>query len=148
MQVVDEYKLYNTAVIQTIAHRLLRDFVNSLVSEYGISVAAWTILDLLLDKKVLNFNEMAVILGVDAPFITELTNELIDKRLIEVTRSEEDKRVKEASLTIDGLRLGKKMSTRITRKLFMFLEGCTQAELETYFKVLQTIIVNARKAGY
>ncbi len=145
MQIVNDFKLQNYAVIQTIAHRLLKDYVSSLVAEYEISISSWTLLDLLVDRKVFNFNEMALILGVDAPFITELTNELIEKRLIEVTRLEEDKRVKEACLTIDGLRLAKKMRTKINKKLIKILDGCSESEIETYFKVLQKIIDNTRK---
>jgi len=123
----------------------MRDFVNNYLSKFEISLAAWSILDMLSDKKSMTFNEIATNLFVDAPFITELAIELKAKHLIDISKSEDDKRIKVASLTIDGLRLAKKLNTGLTRNLTKFMEGCTGEDVDTYFKVIETIINNSKK---
>lgn len=137
-----KHRLYYLSALQTISGRIVRDSVNTYIAEHGISMTELTVLNLLMDLKSLGFNEIANTLGVDAPFITELTNGLSEKRLINIERSSSDKRVKEASLSVDGFRLAKKLSTGLNKHFEKAFKEFSKEEIDIYIKILHSIILN------
>jgi DNA-binding MarR family transcriptional regulator len=139
------YKPHYEAIIQTQAHRILKNAVSEILEkESKLNMPEWTLLGLLADSPNIRPIEIASILDVDPPFITVIIEKLTKERLISVRPNKEDKRSKLLVLTVRGRELVKNLERIVYEQSKHLLVGVNSSDMKSYFKVLEAIIQNSQ----
>ena len=132
---------YTAGVLQAKAYRNLSRFMTSHLEQHGLSLPAWALLGTLHDQPNEGYNlaEIADLLDVQPPFVTNLVDALEKKRL--VTRKEDtvDRRVKRVYVTAKGQKLVPEIERQLRRQMREYLSGVGFRELAGYVRVLQKI---------
>ncbi|MBY0328522.1 MarR family transcriptional regulator, partial [Patescibacteria group bacterium] len=98
---------YHVGLLQTKAYRVLNSRATESLKPFGISSIEWAFLGALYEYSFeshigMRATVLAKVLGVEAPFVTELSLKLEAKQLIVVLQDEDDKRVRRISLNEKG----------------------------------------------
>jgi MarR family transcriptional regulator, transcriptional regulator for hemolysin len=134
---------YLAGTVQTGAYRVLREHVRGVLEQYELSPADWSMLGVLAEAPDgIRQVEVARALRVKAPLVTTMARKLKRRGLISSLPSSSDARSKLLVLTEEGEKLMKTIEHRLSRRLAGLLTGLTPAEMQTYHKVLVTIIAN------
>jgi DNA-binding MarR family transcriptional regulator len=136
---------YRDGLTQTHSHRILREEVMKVLKEYELGMGEWTILCMLFDKESMRLTEIASTLDVEPPHVTNLVEILLKQKLVKRLIDSEDKRAKVVSLTDRTKKLLPEIENQVVERMKALLNGITEDELDTYFKVQQTIISNYQK---
>ena len=135
--------LHTAGLIQTQAYRILQHRLNSCLQTHGLNQGQWTMLGVVADAKSgIRLNTTAQILGVKAPLITAMANELIERGFLDRCCHEHDKRAKQLTVTPAGAQLLETVRVNLSAMLCNLLDGLSRQELAAYRKVLETIISN------
>jgi DNA-binding MarR family transcriptional regulator len=135
--------ILEASTIQDAADRVLRETVTQLLEEFSLDPRLWSILNIIDGyPDGIRFSEVAEFLGVQSPLITMRSKELISAELLTTTRHKDDFRSKFLQITPSGKRLLKKTNDKLEQHMTELLKGLNEAELNTYFKVLEAIISN------
>lgn len=136
-------KTYRVGLLQAKAYRSLKNRTAVALKPYGLGTVDWAFLGVLNDAiKPIRFAEMAGLLDVDAPFITELIGKLIKKDLIEFERDAKDKRIKLLRLSNKGKKMVPEIESVMRSKSKEWLKGLSVNEVLTYISVLKKISEN------
>jgi DNA-binding MarR family transcriptional regulator len=134
---------YILSTTQTKAYRLLRKHVHKVLLEYGIATMYWSMLGIILEAKDgIRQVEIANMLQVKAPLITNMSKDLQGRGLIKVVQNQFDARAKLLAMTPEGKRFVKNVELELHFELQKLLRGLTDTDMMTYHKVLTTIIAN------
>ncbi len=133
---------YRAGLLQARAFRFLKARTDEVLVPFGITSVHWALLGLLFEKKSMRMSDLANELGVEAPFITMLINNLSKLRLVETEQDPEDSRAKCAKLTKAGLKFVPATEAQVRSAMRPVVHGISIGELMTYLKVLETIIAN------
>jgi MarR family transcriptional regulator for hemolysin len=134
---------YLTAALFSKSYKALRDTVTRELSQHDLSTVAWTLLGAVASApNGIRLVELADELGVRAPFVTTLTNDLVARGLIERVAHQFDRRAKLLVLSKKGRQFVARVEAELAGELRKLLAGLTDEELKTYQKVLETIIAN------
>lgn len=137
---------YQAALLQTKAHRIIKQHVSHSLKDLGISSVHWTFLGLLYDSpKGARLIYLANELGVEAPFITALIQDLKDKKLIDYTQDPDDSRARIAKLNAAGKKFVYKTELYLQEKMRGMSEDIKSKEVLIYLGVLEKIINNSKK---
>ncbi len=137
------HKTYKAAVLQTGAHRELRNHVVSTLANYDLTTSEWTILGHIYHNESLRFVDIAELLDVEPPHITTLIDILQKKKLVMRKDDPSDRRAKRIFLTKKAQELVPEIEIELSTRMNLLLEGISPEEMKTYFKVLETIIENS-----
>jgi DNA-binding MarR family transcriptional regulator len=136
---------YLTGTTQAQAYRLLRSRVYDVLSEYHLTPTHWSMLGLIYEaSNGLRASEIAASMHVKAPLVTMITRELISQKYVVSVPHQFDGRAKLLAITPAGKNFVKIIETAMRGVLEKLLEGLTESDLDTYYKVLQTMIQNAQ----
>ena len=133
---------FKSAITQGKGYRILRANVSATLDSYGLTMASWTFLALLQAHPAMRMADIASELGVDAPLVTRLVKELEECEMLSTQEHPEDSRAKQLVLTERSQLLLPQVEIAVQKNLEPLIKGITIAELETYFKVLETIIAS------
>jgi DNA-binding MarR family transcriptional regulator len=134
---------YSTGLIQAKAYRILKQRTNSLLSPYKLNSLEWALLGLLYDNEDgFKSNELAELLGVEAPFITVMIDTLESRKLVKRSISKKDKRIKIITASSKAKDLVPKIEKELKIDMKNLLEGCTLPEVYGYVSVLKNILRN------
>lgn len=133
---------YFSGVQQVKAYRVLQSNVSREVKKFGLNPTQWFILGQISEEAKVRASDIASLLRVEAPLITSLTDDLVDKGLIDKVPDLIDKRVKNLQLTASGAKLVPQIESKLRESLTILLDGLSDQELKTYDKVLKTIVKN------
>lgn len=137
---------YKSGILQVKAYRILQENVSQTLEKFDINPSKWSILGLVYENKDgIRLSEIANILNVEPPLITQLVNELKQKRIMELHPHPQDKRAKLLFLTSKGKSLIPSVEQLLTETLNKLLANITKEELDAYRKVLESIIKNAKQ---
>ena len=137
---------YTTSLYQVKAQRILRDKATEALSDFDLSSTEWTILGQIYEHKDgIRLSELAILLGVEAPLITNLIERLVKKGFVQKHNHPRDKRAKLLFLTKKGQDLLPEVEGLVQEKMQKVLKGATDDDLATYYKVLMIIVKNAAK---
>lgn len=138
--------LYAAGILQTKAYRILQARVNDCLQMYGLNHGQWVLLGVVADaEKGIRLNATAKLLGVKAPLVTAMANTLIAEGYLERLEHQHDRRAKLLLVSGKGNQLLQKVQQDLRSVLNKLLDGLSSEELETYHKVLMTIIANAER---
>lgn len=129
--------------IQTKAYRILRARVYACLEQYNLNPTSWALLGLIYSATDgIRLAEAARILGVKAPLITALADDLSVQKRIKRIPHHLDQRAKLLVITAPGKKVVKVVEADLADQLSKLLKGVTSKDMATYHKVLQTIITN------
>jgi|GEM_PF-5973552 len=138
--------LYAAGILQTRSYRVLQGRVLDCLQDYDLNHAQWVMLEVIAKSDGgVTLRATADALGVKAPLITAMANELISQGYITRSGGLEDRRAKFMTITTEGRAVLGTLDTRLTSILEQLLHGLSIDELTTYEKVLTTIIDNSQK---
>lgn len=144
---MSELPLQTAAHLQRKAYNILRDKVNRILAPYNLTPSAWSVLSAIAARSAATPQTISKDVGIDKPNITVALRALEQKRLVEVEPNENDKRSKFYSLTWKASQTLKSVEQEITRDMRAITAPVSQAELDTYFKILTNVITNAEQEG-
>lgn len=138
--------LYIAGILQTRSYRILQARVVDCLQDYGLNHAQWVMLEVIAKAgDGITLKATADTLGVKAPLITAMANEMISQGYMERSGGLEDRRAKLMTITIQGQTVLDEIDVSLTSILGQLLHGLSIDELTTYQKVLTTIITNSEK---
>jgi DNA-binding MarR family transcriptional regulator len=133
---------YLSGTLQVKAYRVLQDYVSKEIKKFGINTTQWFILGQISQVKTIRPADIAGMLKVEAPLITSLADDLVNKGLVNKKLDSKDKRVRLLGLTKKGTQLVPKIESNLQTSLGTLLAGLSADELKIYHKVLGTIVSN------
>lgn len=135
---------YLTGAIFAKSYKALRDAVTRGLGRHELSPTAWAFLGAVANApNGIRLVELAEHLGVKAPFVTAMANELVARDLVERAQHQFDRRAKLLILTRKGRQFVNDVEADVEGELKGLLVGLEEADLRAYQKVLETIIRNA-----
>lgn len=135
---------YKDGLIQAQSHKILREQVNEALKLFNLSMTEWIILCLLFENKRMRLSELAAILEVESPHVTNLIELVVQKGFVLRVEDASDKRAKLVSITKKGAELLPLVENAVVDKMRRLLKGVEDKDLDIYFKVLSTIISNSK----
>lgn len=136
---------YLSGAIFAKAQRALRAIVVQSLDKHDLTPTEWTFLGAVSHaKNGIRLVELANRLGVKAPLITFMANGLIEQGYIKRVAHPSDRRAKLLVITPQGKAFVTKVETDVNKALQNLLVGLSDADLEAYKHVLETIIQNAQ----
>lgn len=135
---------YVSGAIFAKAHSILRQVVRGCLNQHDLTPTAWAILGAVLQASPDGIRPASVSdrLGVKAPLVTALTNDLIERRLLRRIPHHTDGRAKLLVITPVGKRFVSQVESDMTASLSALLQGLAPQDLKGYQRVLEAIIKN------
>lgn len=135
--------LYTAGILQTRAYRILQSRVNDCLVTHGLNHGQWVMLGVISETNDgIRLNSTAEVLGVKAPLVTAMANELIAQGFIVRASHQSDRRAKLLTVSEKGRELLAEVHKCLFGILAPLLDGISDKEMQTYQKVLTTIIAN------
>ena len=126
------------------AYRLVRARVQAVLTKYDLNPTYWSILGAAIEAKDgIRLATVANMLGVKAPMVTMMVDDLAERGLMKRVPHHTDKRAKLLVTTQKGKRLARVVGSELNIEVQNLLAGLTVEELAISRRVLETIIVNA-----
>ncbi len=139
---IHTHRTFKAAILQTGAHRTLRTEVVKTLSKYSLTTPEWTILGHIFHNESARFVDLAQLLQVEPPHITTLIDILQAKKLVQRKDDPQDRRAKRIILTKKAQDLVPEIEIELSSRMNLLLEGISEQEMQTYFRILETIIRN------
>lgn len=134
---------YGAAALQVITYKKLQSRINSVLKQYGLNMTQWIILGRLREKQGgLRTTDLARFIHVEVPLITMVSQPLMGRGLIDSSKAVDDKRAKLLKLTDLANELMETVEKRLQQQFQDTVKDISSQELNTYFKVLQTMVRN------
>jgi MarR family 2-MHQ and catechol resistance regulon transcriptional repressor len=130
---------YNTGLLQAKAYRVLKSYMSGHLLKYGLSMPQWAFLGVVFDAKKMRLVELAQFLDVEAPFATNLADQLQKKGYVKRIADKEDRRAKYIVLTSKGEALVPEIEEDTKNAMRLIYKHISPVELATYIKVLDAI---------
>jgi DNA-binding MarR family transcriptional regulator len=140
----DSMSSYATAALQVITYKKLQNKINAVLKQYGLNMTQWIILGRLREKKMgLRTTDLAQFIHVEVPLITMVSQPLLGRGLIDSSKTMQDKRAKLLKLTDRAVELMDVVESRLQQQMQGILKDVSSQELNTYLKVLRTMVQSA-----
>ncbi len=134
---------YYIGLLQTKAYRILNQETTKALKKEGITPVDWALLGLLFEAADgMRLSDAAEELGVEAPFITERAQDLVKLKLVAITPSKADKRVKFMTLTEKARQKVPDIERALVAHIRPLIAGSSLKEIMGYKKVLERIVSN------
>jgi DNA-binding MarR family transcriptional regulator len=134
---------YEKALLQTVAHKHIRETVTIALKKFKLNATQWIILGILNNaKEPEKISAVAHTLQVEVPLITTLAQPLIAMGYVEQHADTNDRRNKPLTLTDDGKIFVKQIEAQLVREMETLEIGIPPHELKQYFKTLLQLIAN------
>lgn len=134
---------YKIGLLQTKAYRILNQETARVLKPYDITPIDWALFGLLYESpNGIRLSHLASELGVEASFITEQSESLIKLKLIEITATQKDRRVKLMTLTEKAKKIIPKIEKELVANMLPLLKGNSMSDLKGYRHVLTNIVKN------
>ncbi|WP_335869500.1 MarR family winged helix-turn-helix transcriptional regulator [Bacillus sp. 2205SS5-2] len=111
-------------------------------SGFDVTYEQWTILTQLWDQDGRTQNELANMTSRDQTCTSRLLDNLVKRGYITRNPSENDRRIKEIYLTVDGQKIRERLSELAQQTITQATEGISEKELASCKQVLKTISTN------
>lgn len=146
LMVITSYLNYQTNIIgstQTRAYAVLREHVKSVLEEFDLTPTSWSMIGIVSDARDgIRPAEVARVMNVKAPLITLLTRDIEARGIIQISSNQVDARAKLLSITSKGKKIVRSINSKLNVVLEPLLEGLEDKDIQSYYKVLTTIVEN------
>ena len=138
---------YRAGLLQDKAYRVLKRNTASALETYKISTVEWAYLGFIYDNpKGVRLITVAKTLGVEAPFVTDITNKFLFHGTLVTTEADlKDKRAKLVKLSDTGRNFVDEVEIFLKQKIKPLLEDISPIDLAGYLSVLSRIVENSSK---
>jgi DNA-binding MarR family transcriptional regulator len=134
---------YKNNILITRAYRLVRAKSYTYLSEHDLNATEWSIIGLVFESASgITLSDVAKSIEIKKPLVTLLVDKLAKRKLIERIPNKADSRSKLLVIMPEGEALIQKIETDIEKSFSELFANLTTEEIDTYFKVLETIISN------
>jgi DNA-binding MarR family transcriptional regulator len=134
---------YASTALQVITYKKLQSRVNAVLKQYGLNMTQWIILGRLREKNAgLRTTDLARFMHVEVPLVTMVSQPLMGRGLINSSKTASDKRAKLLQLTDLANDLMDTVEKRMQQQFQDIVKDISSQELNTYFKVLRTMVQN------
>lgn len=137
---------YQAVVIQSRAHRAIKENLTQLLREHGITMMQWSIVGLISDagKEGVRISDLAQKLDTSLAFITTSVNVLEAKGLVHRAGHASDNRAKLVRLSPEFAERVPVIEAQLSKKqLSQIYRAISPADLATYFSVLTVLATKA-----
>lgn len=135
---------YKSGLLFSRAHAAVRTRIYTILARYELTPSYWSILGTTINAdEGIRLSSVAKQMGVKAPLITMLANDLIEQGLIKRLPHHSDGRAKLLVPTPKGKKLAQKVEAELDQEISLLMHGVTASEAAAFQKTLQTIISNA-----
>ena len=135
---------YMSGILFTKAHKAVRSRIFDLLEKYDLNPTYWSILSATVQADDgIRSSRLADLIGVKAPLITMIANDLIEKDLITRKPHHSDGRAKLLVATPKGKKLAIQIEQELSEAINQLLYGLSSADILAFQKTLETIIENA-----
>ncbi len=134
---------YCFGVLQSKAYRILNTKTSALLKEFELSNSQWALLGLIYDEQDSGIRHSAVAeaLGVEAPFITVIVDQLQKKNLLlKEEASGQDRRVKVLLISEKGIKTVEEVEPFLRKEMKKFLKNLSIFDVLSYYRVLKIIV--------
>lgn len=139
-----ETPTYMSGILFMKAYRVVRAHIQAVLTKYDLNPTYWSILGAAIDaKEGVRLATVAGMLGVKAPMVTMMVDDLSERGLMKRVPHHTDKRAKLLVVTPKGKRLTRSIDSELGTEVQSLLAGLTADDITTFRKVLETIIINA-----
>jgi DNA-binding MarR family transcriptional regulator len=134
---------YRSSILLTRAYRVLRARVYKCLEEFELNPTEWSLIGTVYESKDgVRLAQVAAALGVKAPLVTLLVDNLVKRDILKRIPNQVDARAKLLVITPNGKVLVKTVERTLNRALLPLLGDLSEQDLLTYQKVLEVIIKN------
>ncbi len=142
--VVQNNTTYRIGLLQSKAHRVLHELTTEHLKSLKITPIYWAFLGLVNDyEKGIRPSDAAQLLGVEAPFITSMVNDLRKKDLIIDLPHPTDNRIKMVVLNEKGKKFVLSTESMLRSKMRALIKDISPKEFANYLYVLKKITENS-----
>jgi MarR family transcriptional regulator for hemolysin len=135
--------LHTAGILQTKAYRVLQHRVNTCLQVHELNHGQWTMLGVVAEAgDGIRLNSTAEKLGVKAPLVTAMANEMIERGYLERIGHQRDRRAKLLTVSPAGLQVLENVCKELGAVLQQLLNGLSSKEMTVYKHILETIIAN------
>jgi DNA-binding MarR family transcriptional regulator len=137
---LQELKTYHIGVVESAAHRALRQHKDKLLRTYGITGIEWYMIGTVADagKQGIRATDLAATLGTTMGFLTKTVNLLEAKNILHRKANAKDARSNYIVLNRSYIKtlneIEEALRTELRQSIYSLV---TKQELETYIKVLE-----------
>lgn len=135
--------LYGGAALQLIVHKKLQAKIKVILEDYGLNLTQWLIISRLCEKSTgLRTTDLARFMHVEVPLVTMMSRPLLGRGLITSATNKPDKREKLLKVTEPAKKMVEVVEKRLTKQLAGMAQDVSLPDLQTYFKVLQSMVAS------
>lgn len=134
---------YGGAVLQMVVHKKLQSKIKVILEEYELNLTQWMIISRLNEKRAgMRTTDLAHFMHVEVPLVTMMSRPLRKRGLITSAVRKPDKREKLLCITSQAKDIIDVVEKRLQKQLAGMAKDVSLQDLQTYFKVLQTMMVS------
>ncbi len=135
--------VYGSAALQLIVHKKLQSKIKVILEDYGLNLTQWLIISRLYDKQSgQRTTDLAHFMHVEVPLVTMMSRPLRKRGLITSDINKPDKREKLLKATTQAREMIEAVEKRLEKQLAGMAKDISRPDMQTYFRVLQTMMVN------
>lgn len=131
--------LLTASLLYRQSYRVLNHVVANVLNKFEITPLEWAFLSAIYYSNEITVTELANLLGVETPMITQLANQDKIKTLILIKKSKDDKRVRTLSVNAKAKRMLAKLEKELDAVLNDFFSGVDQKDIDAHLRVLAHI---------
>jgi MarR family transcriptional regulator for hemolysin len=128
-------------------HRLYDAQAQKILDRENLAIAYWYYLRVLAERGELNQLELSKRVGIASTTAVPALDNLEKRGLVQRIRDPNDRRKYFVSLKPEGKRLVDEMLPELTEMISASLEGITQKDMRTFWKVIHQIETNLNQAA-
>ena len=133
----NDLSLYMTGLVKTLSKE-----VAGVLATHGLLPLDFALLRLFLDREPWTVTQLAQVLPVQAPRISRVVTNLVNRRLIRRRRLRSDRRVVFLTLTDEGKTLAFELYQRILSWEATLSQGVSEEEMEAFVSVAPKVVTN------
>lgn len=134
---------YAVGLVQAKAYRTLKQKTNAFLAPHELTASEWALLGLLFETpEGHTLTDISIALGVKGPLVTRMVTALLSKKVVAITRSARDSRMKCLVLTTVGRNLVAHLEPLLKKESATWVHGASTRDLISYLRVLHVIVRN------
>jgi DNA-binding MarR family transcriptional regulator len=137
---------YISGLLFSRAYSLVRARTVHVLEDYQLNLSYWAVLGATLNStEGIRLATVAKGMGVKAPLVTVLADDLIKLGLIDRVPHHTDKRAKLLIATAKGRKLGQAVEASLVQTIGQLMKGVSPSDTKKFQATLETIIDNANQ---
>lgn len=140
---IKEKKMYQLAILQTVAYRTVSTLVNDVLRPYHINTTQWIVLSIAQDYPTkYRVTDIAELLQVEGTLITASVRMLQKAELLTFVAHPTDKRARLLRTTDLGAQKCIVIEQEMRLRLQIVIQGMTSDDVQAYFVALHVFVAN------